>query len=184
MANAYTLLVLVALATAPPAVGGLSHSGRADPRAGTRCLRVRGGGFGSLSLSSAAEFGLDAAELAQLAELRSALGAGLATAITRNPDFATDDRLVRFLRANQNDVQRTVKAWPSMLQWRAEMGCDDIRAQVCVYLCACVQICSRRCVRMLSIQVCTLVTKKIGTCRWRGNFPKISGTWTVFQSET
>lgn len=138
------IFVLVALA-APQgdAMSALALSGSADragalwgqaalPFCGVRpCLRMRGGGFGSFSLRPAsAEFGLDAREIAQLSELRDALGAGLDAVIRRNPDFSTDDRLVRFLRANQNDVQRTVKAWPVMLQWRAEMGCDAIRAQV------------------------------------------------------
>ena len=75
-------------------------------------------------------FGLDARELEQLKQLRTALGAELTTAVAHNPDFATDDRLVRLLRANQNDVTRTVKFFASMQRLRAEFGCDDIRAEV------------------------------------------------------
>lgn len=75
-------------------------------------------------------FGLDARELEQLQQLRTALGADLTAAVARNPDFATDDRLVRLLRANQNDVTRTVKFFASMQRLRAEFGCDDIRAEV------------------------------------------------------
>jgi len=144
---AFSCAIFVFVALAAPqgdAMSALALSGRARDRAGALwgqaalpfggvgpCLRMRGGGFGSFSLRPAlAEFGLDAREIAQLSELRDALGAGLDEVIRRNPDFSTDDRLVRFLRANQNDVQRTVKAWPVMLQWRAEMGCDAIRAQV------------------------------------------------------
>jgi hypothetical protein len=75
-------------------------------------------------------FGLDARELEKLKQLRTVLGADLTAAVARNPDFATDDRLVRLLRANQNDVTRTVKFFASMQRLRAEFGCDDIRAEV------------------------------------------------------
>ena len=93
-----------------------------------RCLRVRGG---ALLLGRASpSFGLKPGELAQLASLREALGADLGAAVKSNADFATDDRLVRLLRTNQHDVPRTVKFWEKMRAWRAEMGCDKIRADV------------------------------------------------------
>ena len=121
------LWCVCALLAAPFADGRapLQHARAPTGVAAPECAqRLRGGGTASSA------FGLDARELAELGQLRAALGADLAAAVVRNPDFATDDRLVRLLRANQNDVGRTVRFWPAMQRLRAEFGCDEIRAEV------------------------------------------------------
>ena len=89
-------------------------------------LRIRGGGF----FTGSVNFGLSVEERSQLAELRDALGHDLTLAVERNPDFATDDRLIRLLRANQNNVARTVRFWATMQECRASFDCDDIRSEV------------------------------------------------------
>ena len=125
--NAETLdaqQLVLHLATSAPAPA----RGRPDRALVARCLRVRGGA--SLLGRTSPSFGLKPGELAQLVSLREALGADLGAAVKSNADFATDDRLVRLLRTNQHDVPRTVKFWEKMRAWRAEMGCDKIRAEV------------------------------------------------------
>lgn len=96
------VLIILALDAAPTATGGALVLTRtpSDLAAVWRpCLRMRGGGFGSFYRSSAASsFDIGAAELARLAALRSSLGDQLTSAVKQNPDFATDDRLVRMLR--------------------------------------------------------------------------------------
>jgi hypothetical protein len=84
----------------------------------------------SLSLHTEPTFGLDASELAQLDALRTELGAALESAIRGNPDFATDDRMVRILRGNFGEIPRSVKYWSAMQRWRTDLGCDTIRAEV------------------------------------------------------
>ena len=128
------LVVLVMTLVTVPRTCGLDVERQASPRrlsgarasiCGASCLRLRGGGFLS---SSAPSFGLNAKELAQLRELRDALGSKIAS---KHADLGTDDRLVRLLRINQHDIKRTVKFWDNMRTWRDKLGCYDIRKEVC-----------------------------------------------------
>jgi len=86
------------------------------------CIRLSGGG--------AAHFGISEDEKASLSQLREKLGGTLKQACKSNPDFHHDDRLIRLLRTNQGDVDKTVAFFKSMLRWRSELDSDAIRAQV------------------------------------------------------
>uniref|UniRef100_A0A7S0H766 CRAL-TRIO domain-containing protein n=1 Tax=Hanusia phi TaxID=3032 RepID=A0A7S0H766_9CRYP len=85
-------------------------------------LRLCGGGT--------TDFGISEDEKDRLAQLREKLGIILKQACKSNPDFYHDDRLIRLLRTNQCDVEKTVTFFKSMLRWRSELDSDAIRAQV------------------------------------------------------
>lgn len=100
-------------------------------------MRLRGGGsitsaasryLPSLSLSSKSlKFQMSMVERKSVEDIKEALGSELKDVSKRNPELASDDRILRFLRSYKHDVQKTVGKMKEMLDWRRKHDTDLIR---------------------------------------------------------
>lgn len=120
------------------AKGSLGERGMDED--GLNMMRLRGGKAVSRSMSKYSmmgipmsisnKFGMSVVERKSVSDIKEKLAAELKDVAKRNPELFSEERILRFLRSYEHDVEKTVEKMREMLAWRQKHDTDVIRALV------------------------------------------------------